>query len=60
MVPRVAAATGAKAQEQGMARVHLSPEELRRSAEEKIAQARKALRALVSEGVIVPPSVTPC
>lgn len=60
VVPRVAAATGAKAQEQGMARVHLSPEELRRSAEEKIAQARKALRALVSEGVIVPPSVTPC
>lgn len=60
VVPSVATATALKAQEQGMAPVLLSPDQLYRSAEEKIMQARKALNALVSEGVILPPPMKPC
>ena len=56
VVPRVAAATALKAQEQGVAQLQKSPDELRRSAEEKIKDARKALEVLTSSGVIAPPS----
>jgi malate dehydrogenase (oxaloacetate-decarboxylating) len=56
VVPRVAVATASKAQEQGVAQLRRSPDELRRSAEEKIKDARKALEALTSAGVIPPPS----
>lgn len=58
VVPQVAVATAVKAQEQGVARLQRSAEELHRSAEEKIAQARKAVEALVKAGVIVPQPVT--
>jgi malate dehydrogenase (oxaloacetate-decarboxylating) len=58
VVPQVAVATAVKAQEQGVARLQRSAEELHRSAEEKIAQARKAVDALVKAGVIVPQPVT--
>ena len=56
VVPRVAVATALKAQEQGVAQLRKSPDELRRSAEEKIKEARKALEVLTSSGVIAPPS----
>jgi malate dehydrogenase (oxaloacetate-decarboxylating) len=58
VVPRVATATALKAQEQGIARVALSSDQLHRSAEETIMQARQAFEALVSQGVILPPSVS--
>jgi malate dehydrogenase (oxaloacetate-decarboxylating) len=56
VVPRVAVATALKAQEQGVAQLQKSPDELRRSAEEKIKDARKALEVLTSSGVIAMPS----
>lgn len=55
VVPRVAVATALKAQEQGMARLPRSREELHRAAEEKIKEARKTLEVLISGGVILPP-----
>ena len=55
VVPRVAVATAMKAQEQGVARLLKAPEELHRSAEQKIREARKALAVLTGEGVIAQP-----
>ena len=55
VVPRVAAATALKAQEQGVPQLRKSPDELRRSAEEKIKEARKALEVLTGAGVIAQP-----
>jgi malate dehydrogenase (oxaloacetate-decarboxylating) len=56
VVPRVAVATALKAQEQGIARLHTSAEELRRSAEQKIRDVRKALEILTGTGIIpLPP-----
>ncbi len=55
VVPRVAVATALKAQEQGVARLRKSSEDLHRSAEEKIREARKALAVLTNEGVILRP-----
>jgi len=52
----VAVATALKAQEQGIAQLRKSPDELRRSAEETIKEARKALEVLTSTGVLAPPS----
>lgn len=57
VVPKVAVATAMKAQDQKVARLDRSAEELRRSAEEKIQTARKALAVLTGGGVIgQPPS----
>ncbi|MDH4186616.1 MAG: malate dehydrogenase, partial [Nitrospira sp.] len=55
VVPRVAVATALKAQEQGVAQLRKTPDELRRSAEAKIQEARRALDALFSGGVIPSP-----
>ena len=55
VVPRVAVATALKAQEQGVARLARAPEELYRSADQKIREARKALAVLTGEGVIARP-----
>jgi malate dehydrogenase (oxaloacetate-decarboxylating) len=55
VVPRVAVATALKAQEEGVAGLRTSSEELHRFAEAKIREARKALAVLTSEGVIVRP-----
>lgn len=55
VVPRVAMATALKAQEQGVAQLRKTAGELRRSAEEKIKEARRALDVLTSGGVILPP-----
>lgn len=52
VVPRVAAATALKAQEQGLARVKKSRQELVDSAARKIKEAREATQALMREGVI--------
>lgn len=57
VVPRVAAATALKAQEQGLARVRKSRQELLDAAAKKIREARDATHALMKEGVIaLPPS----
>src|SRR5512146_175423 len=58
IVPRVAVATALKAQEQGVARLRKSAEELHRSAEEKIREVRKALEVLTGAGVIPPPPLS--
>ncbi len=55
VVPRVAVATAMKAQEQGVAQLLKTAEELQRSAEEKIRESRKALAVLTGEGVIAQP-----
>lgn len=59
VVPRVASAVGVKAQEQGIALVPRSADELQRSAEETITRARKGLEALLHHGVIVSQSAQP-
>ena len=55
VVPRVAVATAMNAQMHGVARLVKTAEELHRSAEEKIREARKALAVLMGEGVILRP-----
>ena len=55
VVLRVAAATALKAQEQGVAQLRKSSDALRRSTEEKIKEARKALEVLIGAEVIPPP-----
>lgn len=55
VVPRVAAATALKAQEQGLARLRKSRQELLDAAAQKIKEARDATRVLMTEGVIAPP-----
>jgi len=55
VVPRVAAATALKAQEQGLARVRKNRQELLDAAAKKIKEARDATRVLMQEGVIMPP-----
>jgi malate dehydrogenase (oxaloacetate-decarboxylating) len=52
VVPRVAAATALKAQEQGLAKVKKSRQELLDAAARKIKEARDATRVLMTEGVI--------
>jgi malate dehydrogenase (oxaloacetate-decarboxylating) len=52
VVPRVAVATAMKAQEQGVARLRQTAEELHRSAVERISDARKTLSALTGQWVI--------
>ncbi len=50
--PRVAAAVGMKAQEQGVARVKATRAELTKNAETMIGEARKATGLLMKEGLI--------
>lgn len=50
--PREAVAVGLKAIEQGVARVKLSKEELRKMAEDKIRRAREQTQALMKDGYI--------
>jgi malate dehydrogenase (oxaloacetate-decarboxylating) len=52
--PREAAATGMKAQEQGLALVERTFDELRLQAEEAIRQARDSVQVLMREGLIQP------
>jgi malate dehydrogenase (oxaloacetate-decarboxylating) len=52
--PREAAAVGVKAQEQGLARVNLSYEELLSMAEQSIRQAQDMTRFLMDKGFIQP------
>jgi len=54
VVPRVAAAVGVKALEQGLARNPLSRAELIDNASKMIRQAQKQTRVLMQEGVIAP------
>jgi malate dehydrogenase (oxaloacetate-decarboxylating) len=52
--PREAVAVALKAQEQGVARVQLSADELYRRAETKISEAREMIRVLMDQGIIPP------
>jgi malate dehydrogenase (oxaloacetate-decarboxylating) len=54
--PRVAAATAMKAQEQGLARLSKSREQLHEEARRIIHQAREAIHLLMREGLIAPAS----
>ncbi|MEM3017404.1 MAG: NADP-dependent malic enzyme [Candidatus Bathyarchaeia archaeon] len=56
LYPRVAAAIGKAAVDSGMARVRLSYESLRDSAEQRISKYQRSLRLLESEGFLPPPS----
>ena len=58
VVPRVAAATAMKAQEQGFARIKQSRAQLLASATAKIREARDATHVLMKEGIIAPPPVS--
>jgi len=57
--PRVAAAAGSKAQEQGVARLSKSKEDLYEEAAKVMGQAREATRLLMREGLIPAPPETP-
>lgn len=57
VVPRVAAATALKAQEQGLAQLSQTKPQLMAGATERITHVREAVRVLMKEGVIVPPPV---
>jgi malate dehydrogenase (oxaloacetate-decarboxylating) len=52
--PREAVAVALKAQEQGVARLDLSADELYRRAEAKISEAREMIQVLMDEGIIPP------
>ena len=52
--PREAAAVGVKAQEQGVARLSLSYDELLNHATQKIRQAQDMTRSLMENGIIPP------
>jgi malate dehydrogenase (oxaloacetate-decarboxylating) len=53
--PREAAATAMKAQEQGLARIKLGPDQLHQTAAQKIQNAREATHLMMREGIIPPP-----
>jgi malic enzyme len=53
--PRVAMAAGLKAQEQGVARLTRSADELLREAERVMRESREAVRLLMREGLIRTP-----
>ena len=55
VVPRIAAATALKAQEQGLAQLSQTKQQLMAGAIEQITCVREAVRALMKEGVIAPP-----
>ncbi len=52
---REAVAVGMKAQEQGVARMKVSPEELRKQAHRMITESRKTVELLMKDGLIAPP-----
>ncbi|HSR34155.1 MAG TPA: NADP-dependent malic enzyme, partial [Anaerolineae bacterium] len=52
--PREAVAVALKAQEQGVARLNVSREELYRLAEDKIREARDMIQVLMDQGIIPP------
>jgi len=52
--PREAVAVGMKAQEQGLARVSLTRDELHAMASRKISEAREMIEMLMREGAIAP------
>jgi len=54
IVPRVAAATAMKAQEQGLAALSMTAEQVRVQAEAMIVRARESVRTLMNEGLIPP------
>jgi malate dehydrogenase (oxaloacetate-decarboxylating) len=56
--PRVAAAAGCKAQEQGVARLAKSREDLYEEAAKVMGEAREATRLLMLEGLIAAPPET--
>jgi malate dehydrogenase (oxaloacetate-decarboxylating) len=55
VVPRIAAATALKAQEQGLAQLNQTKQQLMAGAAERILHVRESVRILMKEGVIVPP-----
>jgi hypothetical protein len=55
---RLAVATALKAQELGLAQLTRSREELQKSAEASVRQARDAMRLLMKEGLIAQPPDT--
>ncbi|NGZ94976.1 MAG: malate dehydrogenase [Nitrospira sp. WS110] len=55
VVPRIAAATGLKAQEQGLAQRSRTKVQLMEEAAERIRQVRETVRLVMKEGGIVPP-----
>ncbi|MGE5193985.1 MAG: NAD(P)-dependent malic enzyme [Deltaproteobacteria bacterium] len=57
--PRVAAATAMKAQEEGVARLSKSADQVYREAHRVIQQARAATQVLMREGIIPPPPESP-
>ena len=52
VVPRIAAATALKAQEQGLAELSQTKQQLMAGATERIAQVREAVGALMKGGII--------
>jgi malate dehydrogenase (oxaloacetate-decarboxylating) len=52
---REAAAVGMKAQEQGVARMNLTYDQLYAHASEIIARSRRLTRVMMDEGLIAPP-----
>jgi malate dehydrogenase (oxaloacetate-decarboxylating) len=52
VVPRVAAATAVKAQEQGIAKLTRTPGELLEGATRRVKEARESMRCLIDAGVI--------
>jgi malate dehydrogenase (oxaloacetate-decarboxylating) len=55
MVPKIATAVGAEAQRQGIARLDIRADELRRRAYAKVEEARSATEALMAAGIIAEP-----
>ena len=55
VVPRIAAATALKAQEQGLAQRSRTKVQLMEEAAERIRQVRETVRLVMKEGGIVPP-----
>ena len=52
---RVAAAVGYKAQQEGLARTHMSRSELLRTASERIEHSRRSMKVLMEKGIILEP-----
>ncbi|HLH32645.1 MAG TPA: malic enzyme-like NAD(P)-binding protein, partial [Terriglobia bacterium] len=52
LVPRISAVVGAKAQEEGLARIRKTPEELYAAAAHSVKESRRALEVLMREQII--------
>lgn len=57
VVPRVAAATALKAEEQGLAQLSRTNVQVMEGAAERIRQVRETVRLVMEEGGILPPPV---